>query len=55
MPLPFDVGADDQIKPLTDEQRANIECSLDGVSALNLPKPASKEEEDELVKKFLSG
>ena len=55
MPLPFGVGADDKIKPLTDEQRASIECSLDGVSALNIPKPKSKKEEDELVRKFLSG
>ncbi|MFC1964993.1 (Fe-S)-binding protein [Chloroflexota bacterium] len=55
MPLPLGVGADDQIKPLTDEQRASIECSLDGVSALNIPKPKSKAEEDELVRKFLGG
>ncbi|MFC1929321.1 (Fe-S)-binding protein [Chloroflexota bacterium] len=55
MPLPLGVGADDQIKPLTDEQRASIECSLDGVSALNIPKPKSKAEEEELVGKFLSG
>jgi Fe-S oxidoreductase len=55
MPLPFGVGADDAIKPMSDEQKASVECSLDGISALNLPKPKSKAEEDELVKKFLNG
>ncbi|MFC2041281.1 (Fe-S)-binding protein [Chloroflexota bacterium] len=55
MPLPFGVGADDQIKPMTEEQRASVECSLDGVSALNIPKPKNKEEEEALVNKFLDG
>jgi len=55
MLLPFDVGADDQINPMTEEQRVAVECSLDGVSALNIPKPKNKEEEEELVRKFLDG
>jgi len=58
MPLPFpcDPPSDGSgLRPLTDEQRARYECSLDGVSVLRLPKPKSKEEEQELVDKFLSG
>jgi hypothetical protein len=55
MPLPFGVGADDRIKPMTEEQRASVECSLDGISALNIPKPKNKAEEDRLVKQVLHG
>ncbi len=55
MPLPFGVGAEDEIDAMTENQRAKYECSLDGISALNLPKPETKEEEDRLVKQFLSG
>jgi len=55
MPLPFGVGADDQIEPMTEQQRADVECSLDGTSVLNIPKPKNKAEEEELVKKFLNG
>jgi hypothetical protein len=56
MPLPG-ISTDNKaaVTPLTDEQRAECECSLDGVSALNLPKPKNKEEEDKLVASFLSG
>jgi Fe-S oxidoreductase len=43
------------VTPLTDEQKAACECCLDGVSAINLPKPKNKEEEDKLVAQFLSG
>ncbi|MFC2035650.1 (Fe-S)-binding protein [Chloroflexota bacterium] len=55
MPLPFGVGIDDQIESMTEQQKADIECSLDGTSALNIPKPKNKAEEEELVKKFLNG
>jgi Fe-S oxidoreductase len=56
MPLPDNLNSDKSvITPLTNEQKANCECSLDGVSALNLPKPKNKEEEDILVAKFLHG
>ena len=55
MPLPFGVGADDEIDAMKEEQQAKYECSLDGISALNLPKPETKEEEDRLVKQFLNG
>jgi Fe-S oxidoreductase len=43
------------IRPLTDEQRSRFEHSLDGISALGIPKPQSKAEEDRLVQGFLSG
>jgi Fe-S oxidoreductase len=43
------------VKPLTDSQKSNYECSLDGVSALTLPRPQTKEEEDKLVRSFLNG
>ena len=43
------------IKPLTAEQKNRYECSLDGVSAIGIPKPKSKEEEDKLVEAFLNG
>ena len=58
MPLPYPYDKWDGgtiIKPLTEEQRNTYECSLDGVVAVGLPKPANKEEEEELVQKFLSG
>jgi Fe-S oxidoreductase len=41
--------------PLTEKQRAAAESSLDDTIAIGIPHPKSKEEEDELVRKFLSG
>ncbi|MFQ6122059.1 MAG: (Fe-S)-binding protein [Dehalococcoidales bacterium] len=58
MPLPYPCDRLDKelpVKPLTEEQKDRYECSLDGVSAIVLPKPKSKEEEDKLVQSFLSG
>jgi len=43
------------IPPLSENQRKNYESSLDGVSALMLPRPKNKEEEEKLVARFLSG
>ncbi len=40
---------------LSESQRKNYESSLDGVSALMLPKPKDKQEEEKLVARFLSG
>jgi len=40
-------------KPLKEPE--GVECSLDDTLLLNLPKPETKEEEQELVQKFLSG
>ncbi len=42
------------IRPLTDEQRNEFEHSLDGVSALGIPKPKNKTEEEKLVEGFLN-
>jgi Fe-S oxidoreductase len=58
VPLPYPCDKLDKeplINPLTEEQKARYESSLDGVSAIVLPKPKSKEEEDKLVQSFLSG
>jgi len=53
--LPANAGGGETITPLTDEQKTRWEHNLDGISVLNLPKPKTKEEEDELVRKFLGG
>ncbi len=43
------------IPPLSENQRKSYEWGLDGISALTLPKPKNKEEEDRLVEAFLNG
>ena len=58
MPLPYssnELDSKPPIKPLTAEQKNRYECSLDGVSAIGIPKPKSKKEEDKLVEAFLNG
>lgn len=57
MPLAFgcDGRKEPPITPLDEETRSAYECSLDGVSALCLPKPRSTEEEARLVESFLRG
>jgi Fe-S oxidoreductase len=57
MPLPYPYTEDDArpIKPLTDDQRARYECSLDGISAVGMLKLGSKEEEEKKVRAFLDG
>jgi len=55
LPPPYDTHEDDPISELTPAQKEKWEHSLDGVSAINLPKPSSPEEEERLVKAFLSG
>lgn len=58
VPLPYPYDKPDNkvpIKPLTEEQKSTYECSLDGISVVGIPKPKSKEEEDRMVKRFLSG
>ena len=42
-------------KPFTDEQKENTACILDDVCVLNIPKPKTPQEEEELVNKFLDG
>ncbi|MFC1925373.1 (Fe-S)-binding protein [Chloroflexota bacterium] len=56
MPLPFSTA--DLNHPGTGkltESASDYESSLDGVIAIGIPKPQSKAEEEELVKKFKSG
>jgi Fe-S oxidoreductase len=58
MPLPApldDVSKDHPWTALTDAARERFECGLDDTCVLNLPQPKTKEEEAELVGKFLSG
>ncbi len=58
MPLPYPYDQPPEkpsVRPLTEAQRNTYECSLDGISVVGFPKPKSKEEEEELVQKFLSG
>ena len=58
MSLPYPYNQPDSKPPfnrLTEEQKGRYEASLDGVSAIGIPRPKSKQEEEELVKKFLSG
>jgi len=56
-PLPDGKGIDNgpAVKSLTTEQRNHYECSLDGVVALRLLKPKTKEEENKLIQSFLDG
>jgi hypothetical protein len=58
MPLPAplnDPARERPWTPLTEQARARYECILDDTNAVSVPRPATKEEEDELVRKFLSG
>ncbi len=56
LPYPYDtVDSEPAFKQLTEEQKKKYEVSVDGVVALSLPRPETKAEEDELVRKFLSG
>ena len=56
LPHPCDELENKQpVKPLTEEQTNRYECSLDGVSAVGIPRPKSKEEEGKLVEAFLNG
>lgn len=56
LPYPYDKpDATQPIKPLTEEQKDKYEASLDGILALAIPKPKSKEEEEKLVASFLNG
>lgn len=54
LPSPCHLGQP-PLKGVKPEQRKELETSLDGYSAIGLPRPKSPEEEAELVEKFLSG
>ncbi len=55
LPPPYENYKESPVAPLTDDQKTRWEHSLDGVSALTLPKPQTPEEEEKLVASFLSG
>ena len=55
LPAPYEDFEEEPITELTDDQKQRWEHSLDGVSALNLPKPETPEEEQRLVEAFLEG
>ena len=58
MPLPRpldDPSQDRPWRPIPDSVREKYECILDDTVAVNVPKPKTKEEELELVKRFLAG
>ncbi|MFH1575150.1 MAG: (Fe-S)-binding protein [Acidobacteriota bacterium] len=58
MPLPApleDPTEDVEWTQLSEQVKEKYECILDDTCVVNLPQPKSREEEDELVRKFLSG
>ena len=55
LPPPYEDFNQAAIPPLKPEKVKNIETSLDDTVAIGIPKPASKEEEEALVRQFLSG
>jgi Fe-S oxidoreductase len=58
MPLPApldDPGKEPAFKPLSQQIVEKYECLLDDTCAVNLPQPKTKEEEQELVRKFIVG
>jgi Fe-S oxidoreductase len=55
LPYPYEDWVDPPIKDLTDDQKNRLEHSLDGLSAISIPKPQTEKEKEELVAKFLAG
>jgi Fe-S oxidoreductase len=56
LPPPYQSGYyEPKIEALSEQEMGVLEASLDGASAILMPKPKNKSEEDELVRKFLSG
>ena len=56
LPAPLDDPAKDHNwTPLSEQAREKYECLLDDTCAVSIPRPKSKEEEDQLVARFLSG
>ncbi len=58
MPLPApldDLDADHAWAQLSERSKSKYECGLDDTCAVNVPKPKTREEEEELVAQFLSG
>jgi len=56
LPPPFEkLESTPDFAPLSEKSREKYESSLDDTIAVSIPKPENKQEEDELVAKFLSG
>jgi Fe-S oxidoreductase len=56
LPYPFEDPEDEpSFTELSEQIQEKYECTLDDTCAVNVPKPKTKEEEDALVAKFLSG
>ncbi|HQP25314.1 MAG TPA: hypothetical protein PLP16_09115, partial [Smithellaceae bacterium] len=55
LPPPYEDFNQNIPMPLKAEKTGNIETSLDNTVAIGIPRPASKEEEEALIKQFLSG
>ncbi|MBF0430030.1 MAG: (Fe-S)-binding protein [Fibrobacteria bacterium] len=56
LPPPYDKLEEQPTwKEIPEEKKKDMACNLDGFVGLSLPKPASAEEEKELVDKFVSG
>jgi len=55
LPPPYEDFNRVTLPPLKPERAKNIEASLDDTVAIGIPKPASKEEEEALVRRFLAG
>jgi len=56
LPPPYDKIDEQPVwKQISDEQKERIECNLDGIAALSLPKPKDAAEEKMYVDKFEAG
>jgi Fe-S oxidoreductase len=56
LPYPYDKPEKDPaMRELSPEQRERYDASLDGVVAVGIPRPKTKEDEEAFIQKFLSG
>ena len=55
LPPPYEDFNQTTISPLKPDKIKNIEASLDDTVAIGISKPASKQEEEELIRRFLAG
>lgn len=55
LPHPYEDWDDGEMQKLSEERRKRIEHSLDGVVAIGIPKPATEEEKEKAVARFLEG
>jgi Fe-S oxidoreductase len=58
MPLPYPLDSPEKDHAwtlLSEKTTGSMECGLDDTCALNIPQPKTREEEEELVRKFLAG